>query len=86
MKSENNVSTTPVEETRKISRWPLNSQPRKKPAETGTEETKGWRREGRSHRKETGHNFFKLRIITRKTPQSKTLYKGNITGNYTTKS
>ena len=65
MKSENNVSTTPVEETRKISRWPLNSQPRKQPAETGTEETKGWRREGRSHRKKTGHNFFKLRIITK---------------------
>lgn len=64
MKSENNVSTTAVEETRKISRWPLNSQPRKQPVETGTEETKGWR-DGRSHRKETGHNFFNLRIITK---------------------
>lgn len=64
MKFENNVSTTAVEETRKISRWLLNSQPRKQPAETGTEETKGWR-DWRSHRKETGHNFFKLRIITK---------------------
>ena len=40
MKSGNSGSTTPAEETRKISRWQLNSQPRKQRAKSGAEEPK----------------------------------------------